>query len=296
MNKTCGLIVTHQPNLSVLRDTVVSLALSVDEIFIYANASDSTDMSFQDLEIGVKISAFYSSENTGIAEAHNWLLSEAVSRGYAYAVISDQDTIYPDEFAGSLIKYFDNAPEVVAVCPGWIDQNLGRSGKYPGQYVFAPNGFLKIDRREDGAIKIAHAIASGMVIRLSLLQQVGLMRADLFIDWVVNEWGWRANRLGFTVLGVPSVKIEHTLGDETVSILGRNFVARSSTRNYYIVRNALNLMLSKSIPVGAKVYLFRKVIHHSIFCFLASKNKIAELRMISKAYWHGISGLLGRMR
>ncbi len=296
VNNTCGLIVTYQPDFAVLRATISSLALNVDEILIYDNASNTADMSMQVLDAMDNVTVFYSNENIGIAEAQNLLLTEAISRGYKFAVMSDQDTVYPAQFVGTLIKYFDNAPKVAVVCPGWIDKNLGEAGKYTGQYVFKQCGVLKIDHRTDRAFKIAHAISSGMVIKLGLIDKIGLMRGDLFIDWVDNEWCWRINSLGFTVLGVPSVKIEHTLGDKTVSILGRNFVVRSSNRNYYIVRNALALMLSKSIPLAARIYLMKKVLHHSIFCLLASENKKSDLIVVIKAFWHGINGRLGQIR
>jgi rhamnosyltransferase len=296
MNKSCGLIVTYNPNISVLQQTIASLASSVDKIFLYDNGSDCAEIFLSDIESSTNAIVYKSNKNSGIAEAQNFLLKKAISGGFSYAVMSDQDTTYPNKYFSSLVEYFNDAPKVVAICPGWIDKNMGEHGVYPGQYIFKSNGFLKIDNKTSNVFKIAHAISSGMVIRLSLLEKVGLMRPELFIDWVDNEWCWRVNKLGYTVLSVPSIKVEHILGDETIKILRKNFVVRSNTRNYYIVRNALALLRSKAISRGPKVYLFKKVIQHTLFCFLASNNKRNQLLLLLKAYWHGVIGLLGKMR
>lgn len=296
MNKICGLIVTHQPDKDVLKATIQSLEQNVDEILIYDNGSKSAKKTFIDFERNNKIFIFYSTKNNGIAEAQNWLLKKAISKGYLFAVMSDQDTTYPYEYTKTLIRYFKDSHNVAAVCPGWIDKNLGKSGKYPGQYVYNQCGALKIDLRTDKPFKISHAISSGMAIRLSLLEKIGFMRTDLFIDWVDNEWCWRANSLGFTLLAVPSVKLEHTLGDETKLILGRKFVVRRSIRNYYIVRNGLALMLTNYIPWGVRFYLFIKILHHSIFSLIASENRSNEFILLKKAYVHGVFRKLGQMR
>lgn len=293
--RVCVLVVTYRPNLVVLEKLVASLSTDVEKIFIFDNSeieffsNNLTNGPVPEIEI------FHANENLGIASAQNRLLQSALQEGFDLAVMSDQDTIYPHDFINELSKYCFIKENIVAVCPGWLDTNLQGKERYPGQYVFDSKGRLYIDLSENSILKIAHAISSGMIINLHNLNRIGLMREDLFIDWVDNEWCWRAHTLNMLVLAIPAVKVKHTLGDSTVRVCGKNFVKRNKERNYYIIRNALYLSLFSSVPFGAKTYLVKKVFHHTMFSFIASDNKLNELIYIAKAWLHGLLGRLGRI-
>jgi len=297
MKKICGLIVTYNPEIDVLRAVVCSLASNVDRIIIYDNGSDDVGAVFEGLSVSIEIPFLVqeAKENIGIAGAQNWLLFRAKELGYGYAILSDQDSIYPTNFASSLFPVLATNPRVAAVFPGWMDRNLGADMKYPGQFVFGKLGFLKINVDEE-VIEISHAIASGMLLNLNTLADIGFMKADLFIDWVDNEWCWRANARGYRLLSLPSVKLSHSLGDKTVVFAGRKFVQRGLERNYYIVRNALFIMLHSEFGFGIRFYLLKKLIHHSFFSVILSDEKLKQLRFLARAYVDGTLSRLGKLK
>ena len=68
------------------------------------------------------------------------------------------------------------------------------------------------------------------------------MREDLFIDWVDIEWCLRAESQGLESYIVPSAIMMHSIGDDTVRVLGRDINLHSDLRNYYMVRNATYLL------------------------------------------------------
>jgi rhamnosyltransferase len=291
--RVCALIVLYNPDLETLEKMIESLLPEVKRIFIFDNSPASISNPKELLKASEFVKYYYFGENIGIAAAQNWLLKEALAENFDFAIISDQDTIYPVDYTRRLLKYFHSHDSVIAVCPGWLDVNLKGQELYPGQYVLDSRGKLKIDFAETEYLKISHAISSGMIINLDKIEKVGYMNEDLFIDWVDNDWCWRALQKGFSILAVPAVKVRHKLGEATVIILGKRFVMRSSIRNYYIIRNALFIALFKRNIFSIRVYLIKKILHHSLFSFLASSNKVSELSFISKAWLHGMLARLG---
>lgn len=293
--RICALVVTYNPDVNILGKVLSSLSSEVDKIFIFNNtdgySSDADIVVFNNNE---KIQVFSKYRNIGIAAAQNELLKIAMAGGFDFAIMSDQDTVYPVGYVSGLLKYRNARNNVAAIFPGWLDVNLYGGAKYPGQYVFDSKNRLKIVLSEPEFLEISHAISSGMMINIFHLKSIGLMREELFIDWVDNEWCWRAGSLGYILLAVPSVKIMHTLGDCTVTVFGKNFVKRGAVRNYYIIRNALYLVFHSHIPSAAKIYLAKKTFHHTIFSFLASNNRLAEISSLAKAWVHGLRAKLGK--
>lgn len=292
--RNCALIVTFNPDFDLLWKVISSLENGVDKFFLFDNSKISEKFNLFIQKLRAPIYVFRAEGNVGIATAQNTLLKAALREGFDLALMSDQDTIYPKDYFSNLSKYCNIKSNVAAVCPGWLDANLEGLEIYPGQFVYFSRFSLKIDKTEPEFLEISHAISSGMIVNLHNIDKIGLMNDDLFIDWVDNEWCWRAGVSGCKILAIPSIKVNHLLGDSTNNILGRSFVKRGSVRNYYIVRNALYLILYKPIPLCAKIYLSKKFIHHSIFCIAASDRKLAESFYIFKAWIHGLVGRLGK--
>lgn len=294
-HRICAIIVTYNPNLEVINAVISSLANEVEKLFIFDNSNESIIKKIMLSVPNIPIRYFHDSSNVGIAAAQNKLLEIALEESFDLAIMSDQDTVYPSGYASELKRYCFLRNNVVAVCPGWLDVNLKGEAKYPGQYVYDSKGSLKIDFSEPEFLEISHAISSGMIVNLHNLGRVGLMREDLFIDWVDNEWCWRSRIADCSILAIPAVKVRHTLGDCTVKVFGKNFVKRNRDRNYYIIRNAVYLALYSRIPYSARKYLIKKIIHHTVFSLLASQEKSRELAYIVKAWMHGLLSKLGRI-
>jgi len=293
--RICALVVTYNPDIDILGRVLISLSSEVNKIFIFNNTdSHSSGADLAAFHNEEKIQVFTKYANIGIAAAQNELLNIAMAEGFDFAIMSDQDTVYPAGYVSNLLKYRNARNNVAAIFPGWLDVNLFGDAKYPGQYVFDSKNRLKIELSEPEFLEISHAISSGMMISLFHLKSIGLMREELFIDWVDNDWCWRARSLGYILLAVPSVKIMHTLGDCTVTVFGKNFVKRGSVRNYYIIRNALYLVFHSCIPFAAKIYLAKKTVHHTIFSFFASNDKLAAIPSLARAWVHGLQAKLGK--
>jgi rhamnosyltransferase len=120
------------------------------------------------------------------------------------------------------------------------------------------------------------------------------MEDALFIDFVDLEWCARARKRGFSVLGVPSITMSHSLGDTPVRLFGRTFAMHSPTRHYYLFRNATALIFRRpDLPLSWKSSELVKFPFRLVIYALASDRPGEHLKMAFKGMYDGLRGRLG---
>jgi rhamnosyltransferase len=102
-------------------------------------------------------------------------------------------------------------------------------------------------------------ISSGALIPIEVIDEVGAMRADLFIDNIDLEWSFRARARGYELYGVTAARMDHHLGDDRRPILfgTRRVVTHAPIRLYYIMRNRVRLY---RMPATPKAWIAQDVI------------------------------------
>ena len=118
------------------------------------------------------------------------------------------------------------------------------------------------------------------------------MDERLFIDYVDFEWCWRAIAKGVKILTVPSIVINHNLGDGTKKILWKTVTLRSDARYFYSIRNAFYLSFhSPFLLIKEKIYLFIRNLR-VVFAFLLLKHNLKSVKLINKAFTDALWGKL----
>ena len=293
--KSCGLIVLFNPNIKLLNNVIKSLLNEVDKIFIYDNSQLSIRNLFN--AYNGEFEYLHESSNIGIAAAQNKLIKLAISQNFKVALLSDQDTVYPKNYMQKMLKYLLIQNNIIALVPNRKNVNH-KFTKDAGHYVFDKENKLKLIYAKEEYISVSHSIASGMILNLKYIDNTKLMNENLFIDWVDNEWCWRMVKLNFMILCIPNIIINHSLGDSSIKILNKKFVKRNSIRNYYIIRNALYLLLYSNFKKYNKTinkYLFKKVVQHSLFSIVASNEKKKQFVYILRAISNAITKKLGEI-
>jgi rhamnosyltransferase len=145
-------------------------------------------------------------------------------------------------------------------------------------------------------VRSTYIIASGSLIRLSVLERIGGMQDNLFIDFVDIEWGERAAQEGYGCYLVPSVTMKHSIGDEFVTLLGRRVLLHSDFRNYFIVRNAVFLALWSSLSISTRLQLVLKVPYYLCCYSWYSAKRASALRLLLGAVKDGLLKRMGKGR
>jgi rhamnosyltransferase len=276
-----AVIITYNPNLMQLRKTIDSLIKQLDHIIIIDNGNTlfysmlQDDCTFVNLE-----------KNYGIAYAQNRGIEKAQELGAKFIVLSDQDTIYPEGYIKSNLLVYKSLQDhdIAALVPVFYD--VGKKLKSP---IMITKFSFTYDYSKIYA-KTAQAISSGSFLITNPLNDIGLMNEKLFIDYVDFEWCWRATKMGYRIVTIPNLIIEHHLGDKVIRIGKKRIFIENDMRYYYIIRNGIYLAVySNYLLFYERILLLKKVLIQImvviLFCF--SFNVI---KTIVNAIFEGLSG------
>jgi rhamnosyltransferase len=233
--------------------------------------------------------------NAGIATALNQGVDALRARGFGYALLFDQDSEPSASLLSGLLDAVralaGSGRKVAVVGPAYEDARL--SGVAP----FVRFGAWRMTRVAPVGtepLQVDFLISSGSCIDLSAWLAVGPMDASLFIDFVDVEWCVRARRAGFSVLGLPWLTMQHSLGDEPASLMGRRFAMHSPFRHYFLFRNALALILYRRyMPLSWKLAELIKFPVRIVLYPLLSEHPVEQLKMIGRGIMDGMRNRLG---
>jgi Predicted glycosyltransferases len=287
MSKVIGVIVTYKPNMEILEKCIESLATQLNKLIIVDNTPGKCKL-LERFEKMPNIECIYLNENYGIAYAQNVGIKRALEERADFILISDQDTIYPLDYVEKMLECFKG--NKMAAC-GPVFKNTLTGEINP---IFKE--FFKKEYVNSGKHEVFQMIASGMILNSSYLTDIGLMKEELFIDYVDHEWCWRARKRGYKLLVNADVKVDHLLGYSWKKIIGKNLSLRNHIRYYYLVRNITYLSLySDALDFSHKINLFSQGLKYLIAYPLFAKPHFKNLKYTLKGFYHGLIGKLGKL-
>lgn len=247
----CAVIVTHRPDVALLRDAMAALTGQIGRGLLYDNATD--DRKLDDYLAGLSSEmweVFRSSANVGLGAAINHAAAYARKAGFEYLLILDQDSLM-DAGAVQILKTqllaLRKERKVAAVGAQFRDSRTG---------VLAP--FVRIgfpfNRKLLGGpsqvVSCDFLISSGSLVPLDALDGIGGMDAGLFIDNVDLEWSFRARHRGYALYGICDAGMRHSIGDSVRASrwIRTGALIHNSTRLYYMMRNRVILYGRRETP------------------------------------------------
>ncbi|MEX0374604.1 glycosyltransferase family 2 protein [Spiribacter pallidus] len=240
----------------------------------------------------------FNEDNRGLAFAQNQGLARARNHGVDAVLLLDQDTLPTAEgietLAGVLARRFNDGERVAAVGPAYHQPN---GGEWPGFVVYRPWGFSRVHPRGERAeVAVDFLIASGSLIPVAALDDVGDMDEGLFIDHVDTEWCLRARARGWSLVGVPTVSFSHCLGERQRRVwLGRwrSVAVYPPWRYYMMMRNSVLLYRRAGLSGLWKWGDVWRSLGLLAWVGLAGPRREASLSAMVRGAvdgWHGMTG------
>lgn len=293
MKKTIdAVLITYNPDCKLLTHVLDSITHQVRTFYIIDNTPNKAKC-LENLSVK-NIQIIYLNENMGIAYAQNIGIKKSLENQADYILLSDQDTLYPENYIQNMLSSSQSNHMIAAFGPLYKDTNSESSndGFYKNETLFYKK-FIP----SQGKYEVSHLMASGTILNTPYLNNIGLMDEALFIDWVDLEWCWRATAKGYTIIGDSNITITHQLGDKIKKIGSKEVGLRNPIRHYYITRNAFHLALRcKSLSMVYKTTLFFRAFRYIIAYPLLSTPHLTHLRYVLLGFWHGITGKLGKLQ
>lgn len=290
--KTLAIVVLYNPDHAILSRLLKSVSDQVEQIIVVDNTpnvnEDSLLIEFRKHSCSIEYISL--KDNYGIAYAQNVGIKFGQENLFSHILLLDQDSELPpgmvDNLLASEVDLLSRGIKVAAVGPAFIDEKTNE--KAPAINI----KFLHVEKiaiNENAPfIKSDYIIASGSLIRTSILSKFGPMDEKLFIDWVDIEWGERCSKYNYNTYIIPSVLMKHSIGDEYIKMLGRNINLHTDFRNYFIVRNATYLLFSSKIRFNSRLLFLFKIPCYIVFYSFVSKKKFYSFGLLTKAVWDGL--------
>ena len=301
MPTVTSIIVTYHPKPSELAPLLERLLLQTERVVLVDNTPGDDNPTLAtlcresiapDRCISIRFG-----ENLGIAKALNEGCDRAKLMGTDFVLLSDQDSLPATDMVAQLIAGYRACEQqysnIAAIGPSYTDMHTELT--YPFQSQKPGDIFYShaVPTPEHPYIETLSLITSGTLIPLSVLQRVGPMREDFFIDQVDIEWGMRAIHLGFRLIGCGPARMYQRMGENSVRVWyfgWRNESLYSPLRLYYRLRNFIALFKDRRIDWRWKVrsswYTLGLIYTHAVF----APQRYKSIRFALGGVMDGIRG------
>lgn len=293
-----AIIISYHPDLSKLERLLSAVSLQVQGVVVVDNGSSESVVAWlQSGRLPLHVRVISLGENQGIARAQNEGISAARNDGADYVILFDQDSVPAPDMVAQLMAAAERQAargiKVGGVGPNYLDSRQGN----PPPFIKVSG--LRVHRQlcatPDAVVEVDYLIASGCLIPMSTIDDVGGMLDELFIDYVDIEWGLRAKTKGFQSFGVCGAMMAHDLGDEPIDFLGKRYPLHSPLRHYYHFRNAVWMYRQGRLPIYWRLADGWRLLLKFGFYTLFAKPRLQHLKMMTKGVFHGFIGRMGRL-
>lgn len=305
VKRVVAVVVSYNPNANGLVELLEALLSQVAHAVVVDNASLS-DVSLVLVRCTSRnVELLQMPENFGIAAAQNAGIERALKLEADFVLLLDQDSIPSASMVSELISAITcaqskpDAVPVAAVGPAIVDRRT-RSAYYfridrmgmPGKWT------PPINRKQfPQLIEVAVLVASGTLIPIEVIQRIGAMRSNYFINHVDTEWCFRAKAEGYRLLGVPVASLEHQFGDTVKRVWffgSRQVIYHSPLRNYYDIRNTLLMLRNTAMSWMWKIHFMWRLVRLGYFLVFGGERWL-RFRLMTLGLVHAFKGLSGRL-
>lgn len=281
--------VTYHPVLSILRSQIEQLPHDALRILIDNASPEPLRAELRTLAAESGVLLIENETNLGLAEAINIGIEHALAAGCERVLFMDQDTEPGSDgvvmlcAAHERLAAFD--PRQACMGPRMVDHATGLEHGFHKQHVWrwvrtwpAPG---------DPPVRCANLNGSGTLVPRAILEKLGGLESDFFIDHVDTEWSFRVQSAGFGLYGTPDVAFKHRMGERTWRFWWfgwRIWPYRSPLRHRFLFCNAARLMRRPYVPTVWKVWAIAKlgmtIVVHAVF----DDARIVQVQ----AMWRGL--------
>jgi GT2 family glycosyltransferase len=269
-NPRVGIVILNWNNS---KDTVECLSsvfeIQYDNYFIVVVDNGSTDDSLEIISGIPNIEVLPLPINLGYAGGNNKGISRAIILGAEYIFILNNDTYVSPSILDELILIAKNGGKIGMVGPKMYCARptdllfakgsfvIWQTGKILHRGIFQQDTLLPGDEFPE---IVDFIVGCGVLVSKQLIETIGGLDEDYFLNTEDVEWGIRAKRFGYEVWFAPKAVLWHKVS----STLG----LASPTNTYYMTRNHL-IFFSRNAPGIWKILAPLQILIGTLWTVLA---------------------------
>jgi len=279
-------------------DALLGQARALQEIVVVDNAStDGTGAMLA--QRYPQVTVLRMGKNEGAAGAWAKGLSyAALEKGHDWVWSFDDDSVPSPNVLTTMLEGIGSLngtqAEVGMVAPMPLHRETGIY--YPP--LLWQNGFVKpsTERMQNPLWFADLIILSGCLIRREVVREIGLPRADFFMDFFDFEYSLRTRSHGYKIAVIASAELHHEIGNARKVWWGsrqRLWPGYAPWREYYYSRNIAYAGWHLYPNLGTKRFVLGHLARHAGAVLLFSPKKTACLRKMAQGFWDGCQAKLG---
>ncbi|MDI3193075.1 glycosyltransferase [Pseudarthrobacter sp. AL07] len=234
--------------------------------------------------------------NSGIAAALNAGIALELASGNrpSFILTMDQDSLLDGDYVAAL--------EEAALAAEQAGVRVG---------MVAPATIRGLPTRRSGVVNGVQLggepIQSGLLLPVAVLEELGTLQSDLFIDGVDTEYFLRCQSAGFKTVIAPSAALDHSLGSMTPArVFGADLAFRglpikvrtaASWRYYYLFRN--RILLARKYGRRHVLWAAKGLMadyRHLVIVTLLAPHRFERLAAAAAGIADGLAGRAGKRR
>jgi GT2 family glycosyltransferase len=234
-----------------------------------------------------------SHENLGFSGGNNLGIENALDNGADYVLLLNNDTVVDPKFLSHLVQIGESDPRIGILGPKIFYYSEPQRIWYAGGYVTYRIGacrHLGQDQLDQEGVfsrveDTEFITGCAMMIKSTLIREIGLLDSKLFIYWEDSDFCMRAKDAGNRLVFVPTALVWHKVS--------RTCGAASPFTLYLTTRNQL-AWVAKHVPFpykpGALAWTFAKKFLKAAQLSLKSRESAAAVLAGIWAYLFGVYG------
>lgn len=300
--KKVGIVICNYNKEDAVLDCIQSILESkFTDYDLYVVDNASTDQSVQKIKekYSTDVVLIENAENLGGSGGFNAGLRTAYEKGYPYLMCVDNDAMLDENAIGNLYDFLESHQEAGMAgakiyhleAPQYVQQ-FGQKIDFEN-FCTEVNYFNEI---EDGTMPeflyTDSVAACALMVRRSVIDQIGFMPEENFLYWDDTEWCYLCNRAGYKVASVGNAKALHAMGakKETVNTFPTYYAWRNWITFFakYVEESDMERMVTTFL--NSMFQIVYEGLHNG------EENRAKTVMMAYDDAIHGITGKAGPNR